>query len=45
MLYLFLDILGANRSIVFDAKENCHHEDNKKEPLRLLSFRSRMLLK
>jgi hypothetical protein len=30
---------------VFDDKENCHQEDNKKGPLRMLSFRNRMLLK
>jgi hypothetical protein len=30
---------------VIDDKENCHQLDNKKGPLRMLSFRSRMLLK
>jgi hypothetical protein len=45
MLYLFLDILGMNPNIMFDDKENCHQEDNKKGPLRLLSSHSRMLLK
>jgi hypothetical protein len=30
---------------VFNDKENCHKEDNKKGPLMMLSFHSRILLK
>jgi hypothetical protein len=45
MLYFFIEILGTNPGFVFDDKENCHQEDNKKGPLRMLSFHSQMLLK
>jgi hypothetical protein len=38
-------MLCTNPGIVFQDKENCHQEDNKKGPLRMLSFHSRMLLK
>jgi hypothetical protein len=41
----FIEILGTNPDIVFDDKEKCHQEDNKKRPLRMLSFHSRILLK
>jgi hypothetical protein len=44
-LYFFIEILGTNPGIVFDDKENYHQKDNKKGPLRMLSFRSQMLLK
>jgi hypothetical protein len=32
-LYFFIEILGTNPGIVFDDKENCHQEDNKKKGL------------
>jgi hypothetical protein len=38
-------MFSSFNSIVFDDKENGHLEDNKKGPLWMLSFRSRMLLK
>jgi hypothetical protein len=37
--------LSTQPGFVFVDKENCHQEDNKKGPLRMLSFHSRMLLK
>jgi hypothetical protein len=44
-MLFFIEILGTNPDIVFDDKEKCYPEDNKKGPLRMLSFHSRMLLK
>jgi hypothetical protein len=38
MLYLFIEILGTNLGIVFDDKENCHQEDNKKSAFEDAKF-------
>jgi hypothetical protein len=42
---IFYRNLSTQPGFVFVDKENCHQEDNKKGPLRMLSFHSRMLLK
>jgi hypothetical protein len=41
----FIEILGTNPGIMFDDKEKCHQEDNKKGHLWVLSFHSWILLK
>jgi hypothetical protein len=38
MLYLFIEILGTNPGIVFDDKEKCRQEDNKKRAFEDAEF-------
>jgi hypothetical protein len=44
-IVFFIEIVGTNPIILFDDKENCHKENNKNGPLRMLTSYSRMLLK
>jgi hypothetical protein len=37
-LYFFIEILGTNLDIVFDDKEKCHQEDNKKRAFEDAEF-------